>query len=89
MEKVENLEIVQVYLKEGRILCFFSDHKMVKFMMRNDKLHFCSDTAHYILSWKDFVEVYHQESFYLYEKEDNDIEISKEKDEEYYGWYHK
>lgn len=89
MEKVENLEIVQSYLKEGKILCFFSENRMVKFLVKQDRLHLYGDSAHYVLSWKDFIDLYQQESFYLYEKEEEYIEISKEKDDEYYGWYHK
>lgn len=89
MEKVNDWQQVETYLQEGRVLCFMSNGMMSRFLMRNDKLHVYSDAAHYVLPWKDFQELYQEEVFYLYENETENVEISKEKDDEYYGWYHK
>ena len=89
VEKVESLDLAETYLKEGRVLCFVSGKLLTRVVIRKDKIHVFSDAAHYALPWEEFKELFFNEIFYLYEIEEEHVEISKEKDEEYYGWYHK
>ena len=89
MEKIEDVALAEAYLKEGRVLCFVSGKLLTRFLIKKEKIHVYNDALHYILSWNDFKHLFENEVFYLYESESEQVEISKEKDEEYSGWYHK
>lgn len=89
MEKIESVEAASAYLKDGQVLCSVASHSITRFVLRNGKIHGYGDSMHYVLAWDDFKELFLNEVLYVYEKEEDTIEISKEKDEEYYGWYHK
>lgn len=54
--------------------------------MKNKKVYNYSDGNHYGLDLKDFVELYRNTNFYLYEEP---FTIDEKKDEEYYRYYKK
>lgn len=88
MEKVETIEQACQYLREGEILCYQDKMKWVYCGIRNGSVHIQGTQVHYVLSLKDFMQVFVDETFYIYEGH-TPLEISKEKDEEYYRWQHK
>lgn len=88
MEKIESFTLAYQYLKEQQILCRAERGGMTFYGMRGDKVHVQGSNVHYVLDPDDFIHMFHQETFYLYEKK-TPVEISKEKDDEYYSWQHK
>lgn len=88
MEEIESFEQACRYLKEGAIVFYRNHNKQIYCGIRNDRVHIQGAQLHYVLSFKQFIDMFAQETFYLYEKQ-TPVEISKEKDEEYYRWQHK
>lgn len=89
MEKIESLELLESYLKEGRVICTIAKSSVTRFVWKQELIHVYGEHAHYTLTFQDFLDLFSHESLYLYEKDEEYVEISKEKDDEYYGWYHK
>lgn len=77
------------YLQEQEVLISIQKGQMLYYGMRNEKVVVQSVSARYVLCIEDFIEMFQNEAFYIYEKNNEQVEISKEKDDEYYGWYHK
>ncbi|WP_075878404.1 hypothetical protein [Merdibacter massiliensis] len=88
MEKIETFEQTYQYLKEGEIVCYRDGNQQLYCGMRNEKVHINGTYVHYVLEIDDFVQMFSKQNFYLYKKQ-TPVEISKEKDEEYYSWQHK
>lgn len=89
MKKLETLEEVVYYLKEYEILVTVSDKKKVFFRRSEDRIRVRLDGLSYSLSLAEFKELYGTCTFYLYEEEKEEVFIDKEKDDEYYSWWHK
>lgn len=89
MEKIQSFSLALEYLKQQEILVSFQKGNKNFYCMKKEKIQVQSKNASYVLTIEDFQELFEKEIFYLYEPETNGFEISKEKDEEYYGWYHK
>ena len=83
---LEILTINEAYvaLKDGFIL---KNMRNYVFKKRNKKVWVKSDNATYTLSFKDFVKLYEDDKFVIYE--DNNQIIDSKKDEEYYNFKHK
>lgn len=88
MEKIESFAQACQYLKEGRIVCFQDQQRCTFCGMRSGMVHICHPQLHYVCSLQEFLAAFDRETFYLYEKQ-TPMEISEEKDEEYYRWQHK
>lgn len=83
MQRLKDINEAVSYLNEGDIVT--SDGKN-QFIMNNKKVYNYSDGNHYGLDLKDFVELYRNTNFYLYEEP---FTIDEKKDEEYYRYYKK
>ena len=77
------------YLQEQEILVSIQKGQLIYYGMRNEKVVVQSASARYVLRIEDFIEMFKNECFYIYEKNNEQVEISKEKDDEYYGWFRK
>lgn len=83
MNKLTFIEAIS-FLKEGKIILFFSDKSKYLASLKRQKIFIMSKNLTYYLSLKDFEELYKDASFYLYEESDKTIDIKK--DEEYYSY---
>lgn len=83
MNKLTFIEAIS-FLKEGKIILFFSDKSKYLASLKRQKIFIMSKNLTYYLSLKDFEELYQDASFYLYEESDETIDIKK--DEEYYSY---
>ena len=83
MQKLNDIKEVVSYLKEGDIV---TSNGKNQFVLKNEKIATYSDGNHYSLDFKDFVDLYRNTTFYLYEEP---IEIDESKDEAYYRYYKK
>ena len=83
MNKLTFTEAIS-FLKEGKIILFFSDKSKYLASLKRKKIFIMSKNLTYYLSLKDFEELYQDASFYLYEESDETIDIKK--DEEYYSY---
>ena len=82
MQQVEFKEIISL-LKSGYILT--SDGKDF-FVMKKERIHHYHDGSHYSLTIDEFLSLYKNNSFFIYEET---VEIDDKKDEEYYRYYKK
>ena len=83
MQKLVDINETVAYMKDGDIVT--SNGKDL-FCMKENKVYRFSDSSHFGLELKDFIDLYKNNSFYLYEEA---IEIDDKKDEEYYRYYKK
>lgn len=83
MNKLTFTEAIS-FLKEGKIILFFSDKSKYLASLKRQKIFIMSKNLTYHLPLKDFEELYQDASFYLYEESDETIDIKK--DEEYYSY---
>lgn len=83
MNKLTFIEAIS-FLKEGKIILFFSDKSKYLASLKRQKIFIMSKNLTYYLTLKDFEELYQDASFYLYEESDETIDIKK--DEEYYSY---
>lgn len=83
MQKLENIKEAVAYLKEGELV---TANGKDQFVMKNKKIYHYKNGSHYGLDVNDFIELFKNETFYLYEEP---VEIDDKKDEEYYRYYKK
>ena len=88
MEKINSLQQLEECLKANLILCTPTNKGLTYITLYKDKVRLQNEYSRYILTFQDFLELYGKQPFFIYEEEQGN-EISVEKDEEYYGWYHK
>lgn len=83
MQRLNDILEAASYLKQGDIVtCNGKD----QFVYKNKKVYHYGNGSHFILDLKEFVDLYKNNSFYLYEEP---FEIDDKKDEEYYRYYKK
>lgn len=83
MERLHDINETVAYLNEGEVVtCNGKD----QFVMKNKKVYRYNDGTSYSLSISDFVDLYRNSVFYLYEEA---LEVDDKKDEEYYRYYKK
>ena len=82
MQQVEKAEIMSL-LESGFILT--SNGKDL-FVLRNKRIHHYGDGIHYSLNKDEFLSLYKNNRFFLYEES---VEIDDSKDEDYYRYYKK
>lgn len=83
MQKLNDIKEAVSYLSEGEII---TTNGKDQFILRNKKIYRYSDGNHFGLDPKDFIELYRNSNFYLYEES---VEIDESKDEAYYRYYKK
>ncbi len=90
MEKIKNINEVIYYLYQQEIVCSIRKHKATYFALRDEKIVAKSMNATYLIDEETLVELFEEEAFYLYEKQEEDAsEEALLKDKEYYSWTHK
>lgn len=83
MQKLKDINEVLAYLKQGDIVTTTGKDQ---FILKSEKIYHYGDGSHFCLQQKEFVELYRNNNFFLYEEP---IEIDDKKDEEYYRYYKK
>lgn len=83
MEKLKDIHEAIDYLKQGDIV---SSNGKDQFIIRNKKVYRYDDGNTYSLPLNDFLDLYRNSNFYLYE---DSAYIDEEKDEAYYRYYKK
>ena len=83
MQKLNDIKETVAYLKEGEIV---TSNGKDQFVMKNKKIYRYYDGTHFGLDLSDFVNLYKNNNFYLYEEA---LEVDEQKDEEYYRYYKK
>ncbi len=80
--EVLDIKEALTYLKQGFVLIIIDNKAIVRY--RNEKYHVRHDQWHTPLSEENFVSLFWESQFVLYETKDE--AISSEKDQEYYQW---
>lgn len=83
MQKLKDINETLSYLNDGDIVT--SNGKDL-FVMKNQKITRYFDNNRFVLELNDFVSLYKNVGFYLYEES---IDIDESKDEAYYRYYKK
>ena len=79
-----------VELMKDNIIFYSIDNKgrKVIYVMRNKKIIVQSNAYKLSLDKDEFISLYKNEEFYLFDEE-NEVFVDEEKDKEYYSWEHK
>ena len=79
-----------VELMKDNIIFYSIDSKgrKVIYVMRNKKIIVQSNAYKLSLDKDEFISLYKNEEFYLFDEE-NEVFVDEEKDKEYYSWEHK
>lgn len=83
MTKIENIREALAYLNDKEII---TSNGRDLFVAKDDKVHVYDSGSHFVLSVKEFVELYEKCQFYIKEE---GVEIDETKDEAYYRYYKK
>lgn len=83
MERINNIKEVLDYLKDEDII---TSNGKDRFVYKNDRVYCYDDGTRFSLSVEEFVNLYKNKNFYLYEEE---VLIDEQKDEAYYRYYKK
>lgn len=83
MEKLNDISEAIIYLKQGDIVSTNGKDQLV---LKDKKICRYSDGTYFSLSINDFLDLYKNSNFYLYEDSNY---IDEEKDEAYYRYYKK
>ena len=83
MERINNIKEVLDYLKDEDII---TSNGNDRFVYKNDRVYCYDDGTRFSLSVEEFVNLYKNKNFYLYEEE---VLIDEQKDEAYYRYYKK
>lgn len=83
-DKIADFNLVLTLLKNGEILISFIKGKKTFFAMKKDKIFCQNNSSSYSLTVLDFTNLFHDASFFIFENNENFIDIKK--DEEYYHW---
>lgn len=83
MEKLRDINEALAYLKQGDIV---SSNGKDQFIIRNKKICHYDNGSFFSMNVSDFLDLYKNNNFYLYE---DSVYIDEEKDEAYYRYYRK
>ena len=84
MEKMSSINEVIACLKDRQLL---TGNGRDVFVYKKDKVYRYFSGSSISMSLEDFIDLYGQETFFLYEE--NGVFIDEEKDEDYYRYYRK
>lgn len=82
--KIDDITLAIKLLKDGEILVNKKQNKLTYFAFKKDKIHCQNSSLSFNISIQDFKSIYKDAIFYIYNFEDNSIDLKK--DEEYYSW---
>ena len=74
-----------IKLKEGYTLFSVNNKVVSYFALVNETVRVKSANAFYVIKVEELADLFKDNKFYIYEAIE-DVEISKEKDDEYYSW---
>lgn len=83
MESIQTFNDVLTHLENNQIVMFLSPLPTYC-VAKNDTIELISNVSRFSISLIDFIDLYHQETFYLHTINEED-DIDSEKDNEYYG----
>ena len=83
MQKIENVIDALAYLNDGEIL---TTNNIDQFILKDKNIHRYSEGNHFIINVNDYLSLYKNTPFYIYE---DGAEIDDSKDEAYYRYYKK
>lgn len=89
MEVINNTKLAIALLNDKKILVSNASKNKTLILMQEGKIIVKSDSATYTISQEDFVELFKNDTFYLYEIDNYDANVASQKDIEYYSWRHK
>lgn len=89
MKKLRNFEEVLYHLKRQEILILFLNAQKFFFALNKGNVKIKSEHSTCVIPLNEFCELYESSIFYLYEEIEEEEEINKEKDDEYYRLWHK
>ena len=81
MQKIETFAEVIQYLKDREIVMLADRTAM---FIKDEHIEVFAANSHYILSFRDFADLYGKSAFYLYQPSFDEIDM--EKDAAYYAW---
>ena len=84
MEKISSFAFALDALKQQEVLCSRSSGSLTSYRLKGDRISVSSGNVHYLLSLKEFAELFSRETFYIYDQFQQSID--SEKDDEYYAW---
>lgn len=84
MNDLLNINEAIDYLKQGFIL---KDNKKNEFLLKNKMIYYFNNGSLFKINIEDFLELFKESKFYIFE--DNNIYIDDSKDEDYYRYYKK
>lgn len=87
MNKVENIKEAIMLLKDKEIL-YIQKNEMIFFAMPKDKILVKGNDIRYFLSEDEFIDLFQNEVFTVYENASFES-VDHQKDVEYYSWQHK
>lgn len=88
MDKLKGIEEALQLLKDSEAVFFLTQNSPTFFTMRKDKILVKGAGSTYRIDEQQFIELFHQEDFYLYEPVLQEV-VDLARDDEYYSWRHK
>lgn len=89
MELITNTRLALNELNYGSVLLQVSGKIQTVLYRTKTGIRVVSDYSKYMISEEDFLLLFNQETFTIWEPQHDDSELSKLRDEEYYQWKHK
>ena len=84
MQKIESFTFALEALKQYEVLCSRSGGVLTCYRLKGDRISVSGENSHYLLSVREFAELFGRETFYIYDQIQQTIDT--EKDDEYYAW---
>ena len=84
---VDNVIDAFKLIKSKEILLLFENNHNCYFFLKNDKIMVIDSNAKYSVSYDDFLSLYKNNKFVVYENKEEEFDYSI--DEQYYSWKHK
>lgn len=88
MTHLQDIETIKYHLKNKEVVFIIQKGTATYFALHQKKIRVYNECTHYYLPIEEFFTLFEKETFYLYEKKEEEL-ISIEKDEEYYSWHKK
>ncbi len=89
MDELVDVRYALNLLKEKKILIARSDPKRTLILMRDGLITVKNQNLTYTINQDDFLDIYKDEQFFIYEDDGFDPKEALAKDAEYYSWRHK
>lgn len=84
MEIINNINEALELISQGLILVSINQKNRSYFAKKKDKIYIQNSNSSYSVSIKEFILLFSQTKFIIYETDNTNIDLQK--DEEYYNW---